>query len=368
MNIDELLAPISEDAPCGENLEYDKAFLLLEQAQIEKNEQQFGDVIIPAEPPNWVNVEKQAAELLRSRTKDIRVITALMRSWVEMRGIFGFADGLGLLRQTLERYWEEVWPRLEFEGELDPLFRLNALADIEDGSPLVIKLQYSTLLESHAQKLTFREACSLLDGTVSEISGFTGGRPRLLEELKKKFDSPEIAAVTLIRDHLTALLDIIRERLSAGHMPEVTRFLKHLNMIMQFSMVEQLKTADERQTDVSLSDANAQLSVASEPGEMATDAAASAATNSASRRNNSSSIRWYEVEINSRDEAQLLLEKARKYFMTHEPSHPAPMMIQRIQRLIALDFLSIVNDLAPEGLNQLSILFGSQDNPTDDAD
>ncbi|MDE9448306.1 type VI secretion system ImpA family N-terminal domain-containing protein, partial [Xenorhabdus bovienii] len=60
MNIDALLKPISEESPCGEELEYDIEFMELENSLIGKVEQQFGDITIPAEPPNWLQVEKQA--------------------------------------------------------------------------------------------------------------------------------------------------------------------------------------------------------------------------------------------------------------------------------------------------------------------
>lgn len=76
MNIEEFLAPISPDKPCGENLEYDADFQIMNQASQGKAEQQFGDTIIPAEPADWNTVEKFATSLL-TRTKDLRVLLAL---------------------------------------------------------------------------------------------------------------------------------------------------------------------------------------------------------------------------------------------------------------------------------------------------
>ncbi|WP_340620527.1 type VI secretion system protein TssA [Xenorhabdus siamensis] len=366
MNIEALLAPISEESPCGENLEYDDVFLLLEQSIIGKAEQQFGDFVIPAEPPDWLEVEKQATTLLLSRTKDLRIIIALMHAWVETQGICGYAAGLTLLRQTLEHYWEEVWPRLEFDGEYDPLFRLNALADIEDGAPLSIKVQYSILLKSISQELSFREVCSLLDGSITEISGYTGGRTRLQDELKQQTDSPEISALAIIRDQVTALLDIIRQHLSAGHMPELSRFLRNLNTVIEFSALSGPATATsitpdnkgEPKSASVIKQATTRSSIdPSSIEQSSTDTAVPAGL---------SSLNWYGVEINNRDEARMLLEKAKTYFLTHEPSHPAPMMIDRIQRLIDRDFIDIIYDLAPEGLNQLAIIFGHTDNSDTD--
>ncbi|AYA40070.1 type VI secretion system protein TssA [Xenorhabdus nematophila] len=341
MNIDELLTPISAEYACGENLEYDDEFLALEQAIIEKPEKQFGDVIIPAEPPHWGEVEKHAIHLF-SRTKDLNVIIALMQAWINLRGLSGYADGLYLLRQTLERYWTEVWPRLEFDGSYDLLRRLNTLAAIEDNSPCTIKAQNSLLLKSASSELTLQEAYSLLSGSVTNISSYTGGRPRLINELKQKSASPEMLIIMTIRDHLTALIEIICHHLSNSHMPELPQFLKQLDTIIKFCTTPDSETAKEKNPELLDS--------------------ASSDTQGASMEQQTSEesvlFHWQSVEVNHRDEAHILLEKAKAYFLKHEPSHPAPLMISRIQQLIDRDFMTIIQDLAPEGLNQLEIIFG----------
>jgi type VI secretion system protein ImpA len=53
LDVETLLAPISAEAPCGENLEYDPAYVALEGLVRGKPEQQVGDKIIPAEEPDW---------------------------------------------------------------------------------------------------------------------------------------------------------------------------------------------------------------------------------------------------------------------------------------------------------------------------
>jgi type VI secretion system protein ImpA len=63
--------------------------------------------------------------------------------------------------------------------------------------------------------------------------------------------------------------------------------------------------------------------------------------------------------IDSRREAFSALEIVRLYFEQHEPSHPAPLLIRRIERLAGLGFAEIVEELTPEGLNQLKHLSGA---------
>ncbi len=70
---------------------------------------------------------------------------------------------------------------------------------------------------------------------------------------------------------------------------------------------------------------------------------------------------WRSVQVTSRADAQLMLEKAKQYFAQHEPSHPAPLMIDRVQKLIELNFMDIIRDLAPDGVHQLENIFGRRD-------
>ncbi|CDG17737.1 type VI secretion system protein TssA [Xenorhabdus doucetiae] len=355
MNIDALLTPISAEFPCGEDLEYDDEFLALERFLIEKPEQQFGEVLIPAEPPNWTEVEKKATQLL-SRSKDLRVIIALMQAWLNTRGICGYADGLNLLRQTLERYWQDVWPKLEFNGEYDPLFRLNTLAAIEDGSPCTLKAQHTVILKSVSTELSLQEVCLLLNGTVTEIKGYTGGRNRLVDELKQQANSPEILAIITIREQLTALTEIIRHKLSDTHIPELPQFLKQLDTIIGFCGIA------EHAANTELIESAPFIKPKTATGQTASSAATLATSE------NVTLVHWHEVEASHRDDARILLEKAKTYFLQHEPSHPAPIMIDRILRLIDRDFMNIIYDLVPEGLNQLETIFGRPNHPDDTPD
>ena len=57
----ELIQPVSDDLPCGEDLEYDPAFQQLEAMLKTKSEQEFGDTVIPGTGPDWKGVGEQAS-------------------------------------------------------------------------------------------------------------------------------------------------------------------------------------------------------------------------------------------------------------------------------------------------------------------
>ena len=101
LDLEALLSEVSDEAPCGESLEYDEAFGEMERAAQGKPEQQYGDTVIPAEQADWAQVGRTATELL-GRTKDLRVAVYLTRSLLRTDGLTGFADGLELLAGLLE--------------------------------------------------------------------------------------------------------------------------------------------------------------------------------------------------------------------------------------------------------------------------
>jgi type VI secretion system protein ImpA len=53
-----------------------------------------------------------------------------------------------------------------------------------------------------------------------------------------------------------------------------------------------------------------------------------------------------------------MLELVCLYIERHEPSHPAPLLIRRAQRLMTKTFVEIVRDLMPDGLKQIETVAG----------
>lgn len=87
----------------------------------------------------------------------------------------GYADGLTLIHQSILRYWDALQPALEFDGEADPLFRINALADLGDKAALAASVRTAPLLKSAAGEISLRDAGALLDGSKQECPNFPGG-------------------------------------------------------------------------------------------------------------------------------------------------------------------------------------------------
>ncbi|ORM65554.1 type VI secretion system protein TssA [Pantoea rwandensis] len=334
MNVAIPLEPLRDDAPCGDDLEYDAAFMALEQARSGKAEQQFGNTIIPAEPPDWQLVAQQAEQLL-TRTRDIRLLLILSEAWTHTNGLAGCAEGLTLLSDALTRYWPTLHPALEFDGEPDLLMRVSALAALGPQSGLSRALRNSWLLKSATGEITLRDAIALLDGSKSEVAEFPGGVPRLREALQQP-DLGNAQALRTLAQHFTMLRRCLEQHLVAADMPDLATTEKALALLLPL-----LPSRDEPEW------------VAAQP-----ESAEQPSPEAVASKVLSPALRWQQVPLTSREDAELMLEKVRLYFLQHEPSHPAPIMLERVQRLIQLDFLDIIRDLAPDAVTQLQGLFG----------
>jgi type VI secretion system protein ImpA len=63
-------------------------------------------------------------------------------------------------------------------------------------------------------------------------------------------------------------------------------------------------------------------------------------------------------EIASREDVLRALDKLCAYYARYEPSSPLPILLQRCKRLVPMNFVDIVRELAPDGLGQIELIAG----------
>ncbi|WP_175783709.1 type VI secretion system protein TssA [Burkholderia ambifaria] len=340
--IGRLLAHVAPDAPCGPNLEYDADFLQLQERATPRAEQQYGDTVIPAETPDWRVVERLAIAL-SARTKDLRVAAYLARSWTEQRGMPGYADGLAVVAGLLERWWDELHPRLDADGELDPTPRMNALADVVGAHECARAARRQPLFDGGP---SVRDAERTLDGRDEAGGPAAASRDGLIAALSTARDDGRVP-IDAVHAALRAL-DTIRarvtDRLGREWSPDASDTEKALQRIAR-AMPTPVPAVQESAPDGSIP---------------ATPAASGAAQAASAPAVSSNGQAWRDAEVTSRDDVRIGLDKMCRYFELHEPSHPAPLLLRRAQRLLALDFYEIIRDLAPESLPKLDLLSGER--------
>jgi type VI secretion system protein ImpA len=338
--IEALLTGTEPSAPCGPNLEYDADFIALEQSAMGKPEQQYGDTVIPAQEPDWVAIERLSLGLFE-RTKDVRVAGHLTRSWIALRGLAGYADGLRVVAGLVDRWWDEVHPRLDPDGEFDATPRMNALAEVAGAHGCAQAARAQTLIDG----LNVRDAARMLDGHAAEIEHYPGGRDRLQADLLRAHGAghPVLLASLAALDAIDAIRASLSARLGDAGLLDVSDFERTLRRIRN----EVLPAVGD--------EANATSAAPS----AAVDAAADAEGTAGHAAGIADSGRlWQLAELTSRDDVRIGLEKICRYFEAHEPSHPAPILLRRTQRLLTLDFYEIIRDLAPESLPRIDALSG----------
>ena len=62
--------------------------------------------------------------------------------------------------------------------------------------------------------------------------------------------------------------------------------------------------------------------------------------------------------IQTRAEVIKALDLICAYYRDHEPSSPVPLILQRAQRLVDKDFMTIMTDLTPDSLKQIEVITG----------
>lgn len=320
-------------------MEYSPEFLALQQASVAKAEQQFGSTIIPAEVPDWSLVEREALALCE-RTCDLRVVALLTHAWTELRGVAGFAEGVELVASLLESAWNDAYPQLHLDGEYDPMPRVNALVALGEANGVGRALRDSRLLDDVHGQITLRNAEALLDGSATQVELYPGGRSRLQDSLKHAamVGAQSVTAVPRALDALTRIKQLVAREAGSEWSPDFSSLERTLSLVVAV-----------------LQDMPAPVSA----GEAETTAAAVVPTNgeteTAVPESRASVLAsWRDLSINSRDDALLALDKVCRYFDTHEPSHPAPMLIRRVQQTIPLDFHELLKNLAPQGVEQFT--------------
>jgi type VI secretion system protein ImpA len=341
IDVDALLLEIDSDAPCGPDLEYDPAFLALEQEALGKPEVQYGETITPAVPPDWKIVRRMAAGLLE-RSRDLRLAIHLARASLALSGVAGLADCLVLVERLLDTRWDSVHPLLDADDDNDPTLRINSLAILSDSGTLVRELKDATLVTLPG----------LGPLTIKLLDIANGEQPPPAGQEKITLGSIERAVADLAPDRLAASVDALKRALDSVVNIE-------LILVRQVGSSQALNldalTRPLRKAHEFLARQGAGAASPDSADDAAAAAAADSAVPGAAPRAAGAAISG---DIGSRDDVLRMLDKLVGYYTRHEPSSPIPILLERAKRLVPMNFFEIMQDLAPDGVAQLEVIRG----------
>jgi type VI secretion system protein ImpA len=334
MNRERWIAEIAESSPCGEDLEYDPEFLALAQAAQGRPEQQYGDTVIPAEEPDWPEVER-LADALMNRTKDVRICILLARACANNTGLPGLAAGLQTLQALLEQYWDTVHPRILIDGDADPFVRINAIAALADRSGLVRDVRNAILIKSSIGPVAVRDAEAAFGGAAPVPTAFTGAQLIAMCADAPAATQENLAALAAAEQALACITRLCDEHFGAEHAPDLSSLSDLLSLLTKnLSLPQQ---------------ANADTGGASDPQA----AGIETSVPQPDGLHCGSTPRC-------REDAIRMLQTVCRYLELNEPTSPAPLLINRAQHLMSMNFVDIIKELAPDSMGHIELITGTR--------
>ncbi|MDV7143084.1 type VI secretion system protein TssA [Tropicimonas sp. TH_r6] len=331
------LNSFADDAPSGENLEYDPVFTELEITAQPGQERQMGAEIVAAEEPDYGDIIAKAREVL-SRSHDLRAAVYLAHAELRRNGFPGFAEVTGYIRACLTEYWDSCHPQLDEDDDNDPTMRVNAMRGLAAPETILHALRLAPMAKSNAFGMMTLRQRLILDGEMEahedEAAPDSGAFSAAFQDMNAETRDEIFGAVTQAVEDVAAIDAVFDEKIPTLG-PDLTALRKMLGRIASVIAAETGVSADpveEDGTDAEGAASPVAAAPVSAPG-----------------------------AISSGKDVIFALDKIIEYYDRNEPSNPVPLLLKRARRLVGADFLTILNDLAPLGLDNVKLVGGIGD-------
>lgn len=323
-----LLEAISAENPCGADLEDTQLLASFDAYRL------FGRAAPVTDDTDWRAIRDHSLEALKT-SKDFRLLAHLAGAIVRTDGMVPFLQLLPVAARWLESWPAEVFPRVDD----DAILRRNALNGFADRMAVVDGVRRAPIL-MHRQlgALSIRDI-EIGTGQLAPAEGETAPVDAArLNAVLSASSVEELSALAAQIDEgvrsLKSVEEMMRSQGGVEAAPELGNLLTPLGRAFKL-VSDHLATRAPAQ-----------------------GAAAPGAEGPAASGNGTA------VAVNgigSREDATRALDAVASYFRTNEPSSPIPLLIERTKRLVAKDFLAVLEELAPDALPQAKAASGVRD-------
>jgi type VI secretion system protein ImpA len=333
LDLERLLESFGDDAPSGENLEYEVVFSAMEMAAQPGEERQIGDSVIEAEDPDYRDISEKALAVLE-QSHDLRAAVILANAELRLNGLEGFAKITGFIRGCLETYWDSCHPQLDADDDDDPTMRVNAVLGLADDRTIVKALRNTPLTQSNAFGRVSLRDIAVAAGEVPPAADATNvldsaGVSAAFKDTDKDVLKDLLDKATQAFEHVKAI-DAVFDAQTPGQGPDLSPLIKTL-----YSAVAKLR--EETGGETAAADDLPDDSAAPQAG------VAKSAPSGA---------------IASQRDVEMTIDRILAYYATHEPSSPLPILLHRAKRLVGADFMTIMKDIAPRGIEEAMVVGG----------
>jgi type VI secretion system protein ImpA len=362
LDVSPWLEPVDGENPSGVSLRDHPSFheierLMEPRVEVMRDERNRPVSEVPI-PVDWSEVLAKSEEL-RRHGRDLRLLVIVARAHANERGLAGLADGLTLIARTLEAHWETLHPELRSGGtpREAALRRTNALGGLQitrDGllGDMRARVFFDlrglgpvTGLDLERGMLDARTALADLEGISEATRAEETARH---EALIARVRGALAALADKAGDERTALTESARAAVAAAeaveaalaarlgdgtYLPDLKRFLSRV-----------LATVDRPAPAPA-----AAVEAPASGGAVTTPAPAAPA------------VGGVPGAITSRQEVVACLDRIIEFYDRTEPASPVPFLARRMRRMVPMDFLELMEDLAPSGLKEFRSLAGIAD-------
>jgi type VI secretion system ImpA family protein len=328
LDLDQLLAPVSEDEPAGPDLAYDAGRQAIEQAFETSISIDSSGAESAASDVDWRQIINAIVDQ-SGKTKDVWLAVYLSRAGAVSGDLETVETGVRYLAGLLEEYWPNVHPQLEeygFQGRKGPCDSLAGLPQFVNPLRRLKLLRHARLGEYSGQD--FERFHSGGDGE----DGYGMFRAALEDVGQEGLDEISLRLDAIVDGVKRADLVLTSNAEDGGS----------TNFQTTYDALNQLKRAV--------------AAFGAKPVETE-EAEAEAGADEGSGGGGGPRISG---QVNSREDVARALEAISDYYRRKEPAHPMVMLLQRANEWIGLDFMAILRDIAPSSVEEAKSVLQSR--------
>jgi type VI secretion system protein ImpA len=201
-DLDSLLAPIPGNLPAGAFLQGEGTYDRIREA---RSQAELGGSVSGGSGVAWSDVAGLCLDALQRSTKDIQIAGWLTEAWLHLYGLGGLAQGLEVVADLCEYYWDPLHPGAAEGGSWE--HRLAPIAWLNEELSAAVRTMVLTAPDSSEAPAFYEELLNDLESAADAAAELEG----VLNERCAE-QAPSLG-------ELTNTLDSIREQI-AGILPQ----------------------------------------------------------------------------------------------------------------------------------------------------
>lgn len=319
---------------------------------------------------DWSEILSQSADLAPTG-RDIRLLVIVARALANAEGFDGMRQGLDLLTSTVDQHWDTVHPVLREAASPREAAtrRINALFQLENSdNGLLCDLEFATVLSPRGiGPVTVGDLCAgglTRNQAQTELPSGLGEKEMtellLRHEARANRVTAACRAQAIERPEemaaLTQSVEAARIALAALEAALTARVGEN-GVGVKFKELDKVLS----RTLAPLAAAQSQAApgaAASEVTAMAEPSAPPPATNGAHPPSAAGGIPG---AVNSRRDVERCLDMIIDFYERTEPSSPIPHLARRMRKMVPMNFLQLMEEIAPSGMKEFKNVAGVDD-------